>query len=91
MIIVENLIDQFLSEVKVTECKAFYGLQAHRNDHSETYALMLSKFSPNEKERLRLARAVHTIPCIKGKSRLGGEVYGYIKAIPRKTMGILYI
>lgn len=68
MIIVENLIDQFLSEVKLTECKAFYGLQAYiETIHSETYALMLSKFSPNEKERLRLASAVHTIPCIKAK------------------------
>ena len=68
MLIVENLIDQFLSEVQVTECKAFYGLQAYiETIHSETYALMLSKFSPDETERLRLAGAVYNIPCIKAK------------------------
>ena len=68
MIIVENLIGQFLSEVQVVECKAFYGLQAYiETIHSETYSLMLSKFSPDETERLRLANAVHNIPCIKNK------------------------
>jgi len=68
MLVVENLIDQFLSEVQVAECKAFYGLQAYIEIiHSETYALMLSKFAPNETERLRLANAVHSIPCIKNK------------------------
>jgi ribonucleoside-diphosphate reductase beta chain len=69
MLVVENLIDQFMGEVKVAECKAFYGLQAYIECiHSETYALMLSKFAPNETERLRLADAVHVIPCIKAKA-----------------------
>ena len=50
MIIVENLQDQFMSEVTLAECRAFYALQAFvETVHSETYAKMLQLFAPPER------------------------------------------
>ena len=50
MIIVENLQDQFMSEVTLAECRSFYALQAFvETVHSETYAKMLQLFAPPER------------------------------------------
>ena len=45
LLILDNLMEQFMSEVTVAECKAFYALQSFvETIHSETYATMLHKF-----------------------------------------------
>lgn len=47
MLIVDNLLDNFMSEVQVAECRAFYALQGFiETIHSETYATMLNMFAP---------------------------------------------
>ena len=49
MLIVDNLMDNFMSEVTVAECKCFYTLQAFiETIHSETYSQMLQEFSKLE-------------------------------------------
>ena len=54
MLVIDNLMDQFMSEVTVAECKTFYTLQAYiETIHSETYATALEKFAPpHQKEHL---------------------------------------
>jgi len=67
MLIVDNLMDQFMSEVTIAEAKAFYSLQAYiETIHSETYATALEKFAPNV-HREHLFNALQTIPTVKAK------------------------
>ena len=48
LLILDNLMEQFMGEVTVAECKAFYALQSFiETIHSETYATMLHKFVPD--------------------------------------------
>ena len=47
MLVIDNLRDQFMSEVTVAECRTFYTLQGYiETIHSETYATALQKFAP---------------------------------------------
>jgi len=67
MLIVDNLMDQFLSEVTIAEAKAFYSLQAYiETIHSETYATALQKFAPAD-TREHLFNALQSIPTVKAK------------------------
>ncbi|MDA7839086.1 ribonucleotide-diphosphate reductase subunit beta [bacterium] len=67
MLVVDNLMDQFMSEVTVAECRAFYTLQAYiESIHSETYATALDKFAPSD-ERDALFDAIAQEPTIKAK------------------------
>lgn len=67
MLIVDNLMDQFMTEVTVAEARAFYTLQAFvETIHSETYSLALEKFAP-PKERAHLFNAVAEEPTTKAK------------------------
>ena len=67
MLIVDNLMDQFMSEVQVAEARAFYTLQSYiETIHSETYSLALEKFAPPEK-RESLFTALETSPTIRAK------------------------
>lgn len=67
MLVIDNLMDQFMSEVTVAECRTFYSLQAYiETIHSETYATALEKFAPaNQKQHLFDALA--TEPTINAK------------------------
>ena len=48
-LVVNNLIDRFLTEVVVPECKAFYSVQAFIEVvHAETYAAMLNLFTETD-------------------------------------------
>ena len=52
-VVIENLVENFCSEVQVPEARAFYGFQtAIENIHSETYSLMIDKFGGDKKEKL---------------------------------------
>lgn len=67
MLVIDNLMDQFMSEVTVAECRTFYTLQAYiETIHSETYATALQKFAPAD-QREELFDAVAREPTIKAK------------------------
>jgi len=67
MLVIDNLMDKFASEVTIAECRAFYTLQAYvETIHSETYATALEKFSPPER-RAQLFDALQQEPTIQAK------------------------
>ena len=68
-IVLENLAERFMSEVQVSEARAFYGFQiAMENMHSETYSLLIETYIKNPEEKSRLFNAINVVPCIKRKS-----------------------
>ena len=67
MLVIDNLMDQFMSEVTVAECRTFYTLQAYiETIHSETYATALEKFAPADKKQ-HLFDALATESTIQAK------------------------
>ena len=51
-IVLENLAQQFSSEVQIPEARAFYGFQiAMENIHSETYSLLIEQYIKDPKEK----------------------------------------
>lgn len=68
-IVNENLVLNFMSEIKVPEALAFYSFQnAIETVHSETYSLLIDTYIKDEVEKSRLLNAVETIPCITKKA-----------------------
>jgi ribonucleoside-diphosphate reductase subunit M2 len=68
-IVIENLAQRFMSDVKVPEARAFYGFQLMmENIHSETYSVLLDTYITDSAEKLRLLHAIQTIPCIQKKA-----------------------
>ena len=68
-IVLENLATRFMSEVQVSEARAFYGFQiAMENIHSQTYSLLIETYIKDKEEKNRLFNAIENFPCIKKKS-----------------------
>jgi ribonucleoside-diphosphate reductase subunit M2 len=68
-IVLENLAVRFMSDVQVSEARAFYGFQiAMENIHSQTYSLLIETYIKNEDEKMKLFQAIDHFPCIKKKS-----------------------
>jgi len=68
-IVLENLGMRFMSEVQVSEARAFYGFQiAMENIHSEMYSLLIDTYIREEEEKHRLFTAIAHFPCIKTKA-----------------------
>ena len=68
-IVLENLAERFMSEVQVSEARAFYGFQiAMENIHSETYSLLIETYIKDKVEKHKLFNAIEIFPCIKKKS-----------------------
>lgn len=68
-IVLENLASRFMSEIQVSEARAFYGFQiAMENMHSETYSLLIETYIKDKTEKNRLFNAIQHFPCIKKKS-----------------------
>ena len=68
-IVLENLADNFISEVQLPEARCFYGFQAAmENIHSETYSLLIDTYIKDKKEKNELFNAMDKIPCIKKKA-----------------------
>jgi len=68
-IVMENLAMRFMSEVQLSEARAFYGFQiAMENIHSETYSLLIETYINNPEEKTSLFNAVKTFPCIRKKA-----------------------
>ena len=67
ILIIDNCMDNFMSQVQVAECKMFYSLQAFvETIHSETYSTMLEKFGGGRFNELK--EAIDNIQSIKGKA-----------------------
>ena len=68
-IVLENLAMRFMSDVQLSEARAFYGFQiAIENIHSETYSLLIESYIKNSEEKCKLFNAIEHFPCIKKKS-----------------------
>ena len=68
-IVLENLGMRFMSEVQLSEAKAFYGFQiAMENIHSETYSLLIDTYIKDETEKIKLFKALENFPCIRKKA-----------------------
>jgi len=68
-IVVENLGMRFMSEVQLSEARAFYGFQiAMENIHSEMYSLLIDTYIKENDEKQKLFEALNNFPCIKKKA-----------------------
>lgn len=68
-IVNENLGVRFMSEVQISEARAFYGFQIMmENIHSETYSLLIDTYVKDSREKDQLFNALDTYPCIKKKA-----------------------
>ena len=68
-IVLENLAARFMTDVQLSEARAFYGFQiAMENIHSESYSLLIESYIKNSEEKHKLFNAIENFPCIKKKS-----------------------
>ena len=68
-IVLENLGTRFMSEVQISEARAFYGFQiAMENIHSEVYSLLIDTYVKDRLEKDKLFKAMDNFPCIKKKA-----------------------
>ena len=68
-LVLENLAVRFMSDVKCSEARAFYGFQiAMENIHSESYSLMIDTYIRDDAEKSKLLRAIENYPCIAKKA-----------------------
>ena len=68
-IVLENLAQRFMSDVQVSEARAFYGFQiAMENIHSNTYSNLIETYIKDKDEKSKLFNAISNYPCIKKKS-----------------------
>jgi ribonucleoside-diphosphate reductase subunit M2 len=67
-IVLENLALRFMSDVKTSEARAFYGFQiAMENIHSEMYSILIDTYILSDKKK-GLFQAMDTFPCIQKKA-----------------------
>ena len=68
-IVLENIASRFMSDVQVSEARAFYGFQiAMENIHSHTYSNLIETYIKDKEEKHKLFNAISNYPCIKKKS-----------------------
>jgi ribonucleoside-diphosphate reductase beta chain len=68
-IVNENLAENFVKEVQYPEAKFFYGFQIMmENIHSETYSLLIDTYIADPEEKMKLFRAIDTIPAVSKKA-----------------------
>ena len=67
-IVLENLGARFMSEVQLSEARAFYGLQmAMENIHSIMYSTLIETYIKDSHQKHRLFNSLTEFPCIKKK------------------------
>ena len=67
-IVLENLGMRFMSEVQLSEARAFYGLQiAMENIHSIMYSTLIDTYIKDSNQKKKLFNALHEYDCIKKK------------------------
>ena len=65
-----NLLERFGSEITVPEARQFYYYQIFNESiHAETYALLIDTYISDPEEKVRVLRAIETIPVIKKKAQ----------------------
>jgi ribonucleotide reductase beta subunit family protein with ferritin-like domain len=68
-IVLENLAERFMTEVQVSEARAFYGFQiAMENIHSEMYSLLIETYIKDAVQKDKLFHSLQNFPCIKKKA-----------------------
>jgi ribonucleoside-diphosphate reductase beta chain len=68
-IVNENLVVNFMNDVKIPEARCFYGFQiAIENIHAETYSLLIDTYIKDKTERNRLFNALDTVPAVRRKA-----------------------
>jgi ribonucleoside-diphosphate reductase beta chain len=68
-IVNENLVLNFMQDVKIPEARCFYGFQiAMENIHAETYSLLIDTYIKDPAEKHRMFNAIETVPCVKKKA-----------------------
>lgn len=68
-IVNENLVVNFMQDVKIPEARCFYGFQiAIENIHAETYSLLIDTYIKNPEEKDYLFNALKTLDCVKKKA-----------------------
>jgi ribonucleoside-diphosphate reductase subunit M2 len=68
-IVLENLAIRFMSDVQLSEARAFYGFQiAIENIHSEMYSLLIDTYIKDKDQRNKLFNALDNFPCIQKKA-----------------------
>ena len=68
-VVLENLVCNFVNEVKIPEARNFYTFQAMiENVHAMTYANLLDTFVECEEMKSKLFNAIDTIPCVSQKA-----------------------
>jgi ribonucleotide reductase beta subunit family protein with ferritin-like domain len=68
-IVLENLIENFASEVQIPEVRCFYGFQTMmENIHSETYSLLIDTYIQDAVEKDFLFKAIENIYTVKKKA-----------------------
>jgi ribonucleotide reductase beta subunit family protein with ferritin-like domain len=68
-IVLENLAMRFMTDVQLSEARAFYGFQiAMENIHSEMYSLLIETYIKDKDEKEKYFHAVDNFPCIKRKA-----------------------
>ena len=67
-IVLENLGARFMSEIQLSEARAFYGLQmAMENIHSIMYSTLIETYIKDSQQKHRLFNSLTEFPCIKKK------------------------
>lgn len=68
-IVLENLGMRFMSEVQLSEARAFYGFQIMmENIHSEMYSILIESYIKDKEEKTKLFKAVENFECINKKA-----------------------
>jgi len=68
-IVLENLAVRFMSDIQLSEARAFYGFQiAMENIHSEMYSVLIDTFIQDKAQRQKLFQATQNFPCIGQKA-----------------------
>lgn len=68
-IVLENLINNFCREVKVSEARNFYAFQGMiENIHGMVYALLIETYVKDPVRKQELFNGIDTIPCVEKKA-----------------------
>lgn len=68
-IVLENLAERFMTDIQLSEARAFYGFQiAMENIHSEMYSLLIETYISNAEQKNMLFHSLDNFACIKKKA-----------------------
>jgi len=68
-LVLENLVQNFFNEVKISEARSFYTFQgAMENIHAHTYALLIHTYIKDDERKNYILNAMDTIPVVTKKA-----------------------